>query len=484
MDDHLTGIRLREVTPWSWEIPRQGRMRVPGLVFGSASLVERAGHEQALEQVANVACLPGIERASMAMPDIHWGYGFAIGGVAAFNLEEGVISPGGVGYDIACGVRLVRSDLDASDLGDMWPRLTHELSRSIPSGVGRGGEVRLKRRDMDSLLLKGALWAIENGYGWQEDLEVIEDGGCLEGADPSLVSDRARQRGMGQTGSLGAGNHFIELQAVEEVFDREAADVFGVFEGQLCLMVHSGSRGLGHQVCSEQVRLMGAAAARAGIELPDRQLACAPIDSPEGRSYFAAMSAAVNFARANRQVLTHLSRRSFEQVLGSPATELGLRLVYDVSHNVAKFEEHELDGRRVRLCVHRKGATRSFPAGHPEVPARYRCVGQPVIVPGDMGTGSYLLKGSVEAMKVSFGSTCHGAGRVMGRRAARRAIDGHQLKERLEAAGITVRAGRAAALAEEAPEAYKDIDEVVDACHMAGLSYKVARLRPLGVVKG
>lgn len=459
-------------------------MRVPGLVFANAGLMERAGQEKALEQVGNVACLPGIVKASMAMPDIHWGYGFAIGGVAAFDREQGIISPGGVGYDIACGVRLIRSDLTAGEVADRVPGLVHELSRNIPAGVGRGGEIRLDSRAMDRVLSHGVSWALEQGYGWPEDTDAIEDGGCLEGAEPALVSDRARQRGLSQSGTLGAGNHFIEVQRVERIYDAEAAQAFGIFEGQLCLMIHSGSRGLGHQICTEQVKLMAAAARRAGITLPDRQLACAPIDSPEGREYYAAMAAAVNFARTNRQVLTHLARRSFEHIFNCSAERLGLGLVYDVSHNMAKFEEHRVDGENRTLCVHRKGATRSFPAGHPGVPERYRAVGQPVIVPGDMGTASYLLKGTEEAMSLSFGSTCHGAGRVMGRRAARRAISGHQLKMRLESEGITVRAGRTASLAEEAPEAYKDIDEVVEICHRAGLSRKVARLRPLGVVKG
>ncbi len=475
---------LVEVNPYLWEIPRTGGMNVPGRIFADRQLMEKAREEKALEQVANVACLPGIVTASLAMPDIHWGYGFAIGGVAAFGMNDGVISPGGVGYDIACGVRLLRTDLLAPEIKTTIPGLVHELSRMIPAGVGRRGNMKLSPKELDDLMTGGVPWVIEQGLGRPEDVEAIEDGGVLDGADSSMVSARARERGFDQPGTLGAGNHFAEVQVVEEVFDPRAAAAFGIDKDQLCVMVHSGSRGLGHQVCTDYVKIMGPAAARAGISLPDRQLACAPISSREGREYYAAMACAVNFARCNRQVMTHLIRQSFEYVFKTPAERLGLELVYDVSHNVAKFEEHETEDGKVRLCVHRKGATRSFPAGHPDVPAGYREVGQPVIVPGDMGTASYLLKGTKESMSLSFGSTCHGAGRVMGRRAAKRMIQGHELKARLEAQGITVRAGSTRGLAEEAPEAYKDVNRVVDVCHRAGLSRKVAKLRPLGVVKG
>ncbi len=475
---------LVEINPYLWEIPQTGSMRVPGRIFADRQLMEKAREEKALEQVANVACLPGIVAASLAMPDIHWGYGFAIGGVAAFDMDDGVISPGGVGYDIACGVRLLRTNLLAPEVRSTIPGLVHELSRMIPAGVGRRGNLRLKPGEMDELMMKGVPWIIGRGFGRPEDIGAIEDGGALAGADPSLVSARARERGFSQPGTLGAGNHFAEVQVVEEVFDSVAADAYGIFKDQLCVMLHSGSRGLGHQVCTDYVKMMGPAAARAGISLPDRQLACAPIGSREGRQYYAAMACAVNFARCNRQVMTHMIRQSFEYVFKSSAEQLGLELVYDVSHNVAKFEEHQVGGRKVRLCVHRKGATRSFPPGHMDVPEKYRGAGQPVIVPGDMGTASYLLKGTVEAMELSFGSTCHGAGRVMGRRAARRMIQGHELKARLEAQGITVRAGSTKGLAEEAPEAYKDVNRVVDICHKAGISHKVAKLRPLGVVKG
>jgi tRNA-splicing ligase RtcB len=459
-------------------------MRVPGRIYADKTFIEKADTEKALDQVANVACLPGIVKASLAMPDIHWGYGFAIGGVAAFAEHDGIISPGGVGYDIACGVRLIRSDLTAAEVAESVPGLVHEFSRNIPAGVGRKGDIRLNQDELDRLMTKGVSWAVSNGYGWPEDLDTMEDGGTLDGADVSLISKRARERGLAQPGTLGAGNHFVEVQRVDEVYDPVAADAFGLFPDQLCIMVHSGSRGLGHQVCTDYIKVMDGAADRAGIELPDRQLACAPLGSPEGRDYYAAMACAVNFARTNRQVMTHHIRESCEHVFGSSAEKLGLGLVYDVSHNVAKFENHEVDGQTVRLCVHRKGATRSFPAGHPDVPRRYREVGQPVIVPGDMGTASYVLKGTETAMRETFGSTCHGAGRVMGRKAARKAIRGDELKRRLEASGITIRAGRTSALAEEAPEAYKDIDAVVAVCHEAGLSRKVARLRPMGVVKG
>ncbi|MHB9053255.1 MAG: RtcB family protein [Thermoleophilia bacterium] len=475
---------LQKISPWCWEIPRRGDMRVPGRIFSDREFITRAGQENALEQVANVACLPGIEMASLAMPDIHWGYGFAIGGVAAFRMEDGIISPGGVGYDIACGVRLIRSNMLASEVEKAIPDLVHELSRNVPAGVGRHGDVRLGRRELDDLMTRGVPWLISQGYGWPDDVDAIEDGGVLAGANPELVSPRARDRGSAQSGTLGAGNHFLEVQRVEQVFDETAARAFGIFPGQLCIMVHTGSRGLGHQICTEYVKTMGSAAARAGINLPDRQLACAPVNSPEGKDYYATMACAVNFAGGNRQVMTHLVRQSCEYIFKSSAESLGLDLVYDVAHNVAKFEEHETAAGRKILCVHRKGATRSFPAGHPDIPEKYRAVGQPVIVPGDMGTASYLLMGAEAAMTESFGSTCHGAGRVMGRRAAKRAIQGHELKARLEAQGITIRAGRTSTLAEEAPEAYKDIDKVVEVCHQAGLSKKVARLRPLGVVKG
>lgn len=480
----LTATTLVEIDPYTWEIPQTGQMRVPGRIFSDRELIEKAAQEKALEQVANVACLPGIVDASMAMPDIHWGYGFAIGGVAAFGLSDGVISPGGVGYDIACGVRLIRTNLIFPGITETVPALVHELSRSIPAGVGRRGELRLSRKELDEVMTKGVPWVVGRGYGWQEDIEAIEDGGVLEGADPSLVSARAHERGFAQPGTLGAGNHFAEVQRVEEIFDQEAAEAFGVFKDQLVVMLHSGSRGLGHQVCTEYIKITAAAAARAGIYLPDRQLACAPIESPEGRDYYAAMACAVNFARVNRQVMTHLVRESFEYILKSSAEKIGMSVVYDVAHNVAKFEDHQVGDERMRLCVHRKGATRSFPAGHPDLPLRYQAAGQPVIIPGDMGRASYLLKGTETAMKRSFGSTCHGAGRMMGRRAAKRVIQGHELKKRLEAQGITVRAGSTKGLAEEAPEAYKDVNRVVDICHEAGLSSKVARLRPVGVIKG
>lgn len=459
-------------------------MLVPGRVFGDRDLVEIAAQEKALEQVSNVACLPGIVTASLAMPDIHWGYGFAIGGVAAFGLDDGIISPGGVGYDIACGVRLIRSSLRVRDVRSRIPDLVRELSRTIPAGVGRGGNVRLEHGEMDQLVTAGVPWLIAQGYGWPGDVDAIEDGGVFEGAEPALLSTRARERGFSQSGTLGAGNHFIEVQRVERIFDKEAASAFGIYEDQLCLMVHSGSRGLGHQICTEYVKKMAGASARAGIKLPDRQLACAPIRSREGEEYYAAMACAVNFARCNRQVMTHMVRKSFEYIFKSSAENLGLDVVYDISHNMARFEEHEVGGERLKLCVHRKGATRSLPAGHPDVPGIYRASGQPVIVPGDMGTASYLLKGTEKALTESFGSTCHGAGRVLGRMAAKKLIQGNELRTRLEGQGITVIAGRPSTLAEEAPEAYKDIDRVVDVCHNAGLSEKVARLTPLGVIKG
>ncbi|MHB0867575.1 MAG: RtcB family protein [Thermoleophilia bacterium] len=475
---------LIEIDAFTWEIPKTGRMTVPGRIFCDRQLIESADLEPALQQVANVACLPGIVEASLAMPDIHCGYGFAIGGVAAFNLDEGIISPGGVGYDIACGVRLIRTDLTFAEHREYVPALVHEMSRSIPAGVGRQGRLRFNRKELESVMTRGVPWIVEQGYGWQRDMEVMEDGGMLAGAGPDRVSERARERGLAQSGTMGAGNHFAEVQRVEQIFDHEAAKVFGVFEDQLVIMLHSCSRGLGHQVCSDFIRVMTSAAARADIFLPDRQLACAPISSPQGRDYYSAMACAVNFARVNRQVMTQAVRESFEDILKMSAEKIVMDLVYDVSHNMAKFEDHEVKGKISQLCIHRKGATRSFPAGHPDLPPRYQSVGQPVIVPGDMGTASYLLKGTGIAMKRSFGSTCHGAGRIMGRKAASRIIDGGELRKRLESQGITVRTASTKGLAEEAPEAYKDVNQVVEVCHRSGLSLKVARLRPLGVVKG
>jgi tRNA-splicing ligase RtcB (3'-phosphate/5'-hydroxy nucleic acid ligase) len=457
-------VDLQEVGPFEWELPPEPPMRVPGRVFASRRMVDSGELANALEQVRNVACLPGIVGASYAMPDIHWGYGFPIGGVAAFDVGEGIVSPGGVGYDIACGVRLIRTDLLVEEARERLPALLHELSRAIPTGTGRGGGLGVRRTDLEQVLREGARWAVEEGFGEAADLERSEDAGALEGAEPAEISERAYERGQNTLGSLGSGNHFLEVQEVAEIVAPAAAKDFGLVEGTLTVMIHSGSRGMGHQVCTDFLREMEGAAARERIDLPDRQLACAPFSGRTGQRYYGAMVAASNFARANRQVMTGLVRRSFESVFGGGH---GLGLVYDVCHNIAKVERY--DGRDV--VVHRKGATRSFP-------------GQPVLIPGDMQRASWVLRGLETSLERSFGSTCHGAGRTLGRREAKRRIRPEDLKHQLDEAGVLVKAGKMSLLVEEAPQAYKDVSEVVDVCEGAGLSAKVARLRPLAVLKG
>ena len=455
-------------------------MRVPARVFADVVLLDAIRGDRSLEQLQNVATLPGIVDAALAMPDIHQGYGFPVGGVAATELPDGVISPGGVGYDINCGVRLLALPLDAETLGRRIEPLVHEISRSIPAGAGKGGELHFDGKMLDRLLVDGPrLLVLELGIGTEDDLEHTESGGCLPGAEPAAVSERAHLRGAGQVGTIGSGNHFIEVQRVDQVFDERTAAAFGLRAGQVTVLIHSGSRGLGHQVCTDYVRAMDAAIRRLGIELPDRQLACAPLSSSEGKAYLSAMAAAANFAFANRHATAHRVRRTIERVLGK-ATASGTRQVYDVAHNVAKVEEH--GGRTV--CVHRKGATRAFPAGSSEIPAAFRDVGQPVFVPGSMGTASYVLAGEPGAIERSFGTACHGAGRRMSRTGARREIGGGELRRRLEADGIVVRCPSNKGLAEEAPFAYKDVERVVDVVEAAGLARRVVRLRPLGVVKG
>jgi tRNA-splicing ligase RtcB len=478
---------LKKIDDWRWEIPATFKpgMRVPGLVYADERMIRMMGEDQAFEQVANVATLPGIVGKSLAMPDIHWGYGFPVGGVAAFDVEEGVISPGGVGYDIDCGVRLLRTDLTESDVRPKLDDLVNVLFHTVPSGVGVGGHVKVGMGEIDRVLSKGARWAAAQGYGSDEDLEVIEAGGALPQADPDAVSDNAKQRGRGQIGTLGSGNHFLEVQVVDQVFDGAAAAAMEIDgPGQVVVFIHSGSRGLGHQVCTDYLRVAERAGQKHGIQLVDRQLACMPLNSPEGQRYFGAMCAAANFAWANRQLITHWTRESFERVFGQSWERLGIRLVYDVAHNIAKLEEYEIDARPRRVCVHRKGATRSFPPGHPEVPPRYRSIGQPVFVPGDMGRYSFVAVGTEGAMRESFGSTCHGAGRVLGRKAAVRQLAGRNIADELRRAGIIVRAQERGLLAEEASAAYKDVADVVDICHAAGLSRRVARMRPIGVIKG
>jgi len=483
----VTKADLRRISAYVWEIPQDFRpdMRVPAWIFASEELLDQIFRDQSLEQLVNTAAMPGVVKRVLVMPDAHQGYGPPIGGVIATRYPDGVISPGAVGYDINCGVRLMASDLVAREVKPEIESLISALFRNIPSGVGgEGGARKVSAREMDEVLVKGAAWAVKAGYGRPEDLERLEEAGAMPGADPSAVSDRAKQRGGPQLGTLGSGNHFIEIQEVEAIYDEAVARAFGLFQGQLTVEIHSGSRGLGHQVCSDYVDSLQTAVRKYNIELPDRQLVCAPLDSPEGRRYFGAMAAAANYAWANRQCMAHLARHSFEQVLAGKVKRWDLHTVYDVAHNIAKIEQHVVDGKPMKLCVHRKGATRAFGPGHPAVTSVYRVVGQPVLVPGDMGTASYVLVGVADALDASFGTTAHGAGRLMSRAAAKKKIQGGVLRQQLEAQGIRVRTGSLSGLAEEAPEAYKDIDAVVEVVDGAGLARKVARLRPLAVMKG
>jgi len=479
--------QLIKVDDYRWKIPQDYKagMRVPGLIYASQEMLESMLEEQTPEQVANVAFLPGIVGYSMAMPDIHWGYGFPIGGVAATTVKEGVVSPGGVGYDINCGVRLLRTDLSEAEVRPRIEELVNELFTNVPSGLGSEGKIRVNQREMERLMVEGARWAVKRGLGREEDLDVTEENGCLAGADPGKISDRATKRGTPQAGTLGSGNHFLEVQVVKKVFDSRAADAMGITEaGQVLVLIHTGSRGFGHQVCTDHLRVMEQAVSKYGISLPDRQLACAPIESPEGRDYLAAMACAANYAWTNRQCIAHWVRESFSQVFGKGPDKLGMKQVYDVAHNIAKIEEHTVDGRRVKVCVHRKGATRSFPAGHKDIPECYREVGQPVLVPGDMGRRSFVAVGTQKAMSETFGSTCHGAGRMMSRGAAKRRIKGADVIRDLKDRGITVKTGSIFDLAEEASQAYKDISEVMEVVHQVGISRKVAMAVPMGVIKG
>jgi len=478
---------LEPAGPCRSRIPKSYKagMRVDGLIYADGTLVEAIRRDNAPEQVANVATLPGIVRASLALPDIHWGYGFPIGGVAATDpADGGVVSPGGVGYDINCGVRLMRSDLAREDVAPRIGDLVDAVFRTVPCGVGTGGPRKYSASELRKLLREGSAYVVRHGQGWDEDVDRTEAGGCLQGADPAAASDRAMQRGRDQVGSLGAGNHFLEVQAVDEVYDAAAADAFGVAEGAVTFMIHCGSRGFGHQVCDDFLKVMQKAVRKYGIDLPDRQLCCAPVESDEGQRYLAAMRAAANFAWANRQTIMHLVREAVASTLGASAERLGLRLVYDVCHNIAKMETHATPAGRRRLCVHRKGATRAFPAGHPEVPAAYRALGQPVIIPGDMGRYSFLMVGEAQAMDETFGSVCHGAGRAMSRSQARKQVRGEEVRRRLAQAGIVARSRSSKGLAEEHSGAYKDVADVVGVVERAGLARKVCRLRPLGVVKG
>lgn len=477
---------LRKISPEVYEIPMgyQPGMRVPGRIYVDSILYKEIDRGT-VNQVANVACLPGIQKYSMAMPDVHLGYGFPIGGVAAFDAETGVFSPGGIGYDINCGVRLLRTNLERNDVESKLEALIETAFRNVPSGLGSKGKIRLQRGQIEEVLEEGAAWAVRNGYGWERDLEHTEENGRLADADVSKVSQRAKQRGVPQLGSLGSGNHFLEIQFVDKIYDADAAKTMGIDrENQIMTMIHTGSRGCGHQICSDYLKVMESAIRKYNISIPDRELACAPVDSPEARAYFSAMCAGANFAWGNRQMIMHWVRESFEQVLGQSAESLEMELIYDVAHNIGKKETHTIDGREMELYVHRKGATRAFGPGSDEIPSKYSKIGQPVIIPGDMGTASYLLVGTETAMTETFGSTCHGAGRAMSRTKAKRMYYGEKVRSDLRAKGIIVKAASMPIIAEEAPGAYKDIDNVVEVCHRLGISKKVVRLRPLAVAKG
>ena len=482
-------VKLKQVGDFAWEIPREGGMKVPGRVYLAPAQIDKVRADKALEQVCNVAHLPGIVGYSLAMPDIHWGYGFPIGGVAAVDAEHGAISPGGVGYDINCGVRVVTTQLNAGEVRSHMSRIVGRLFEAIPTGVGASKSIaKLDSKQMRKLLARGASWAIDRGFAASDDDAAhCEEQGCLAGADPAAVSDRAIQRGCGQVGTLGSGNHFLEVQRVDAIFDEVAAQRFGLFKGQVTVMIHSGSRGLGHQICDETLHRLSRTFHSFGPDyaaLPDRQLACAPLSSPQGRAYLAAMQAAANFAWANRQVMTGLAIDAIADALDVDRQHLEPRLLYDVCHNIAKLEEHEVDGERRRVLVHRKGATRAFGPGDPRVPQSYRDVGQPVMIPGDMERYSFVLAGNEAAMTNTFGSSCHGAGRVLSRTAARKKAKGRRIDKEMRAKGIEVRSKGYRTLTEEMSEAYKDVADVVDVIEGAGVSRKVARLVPLGVIKG
>jgi tRNA-splicing ligase RtcB len=474
----------KKINDFLFEIPATGKMKVPTRIYASEKMLDDVFSDNAPEQAANVAWLPGILNYSMAMPDIHWGYGFPIGGVAAFDVETGVVSPGGVGYDINCGVRLLKTDLNIEDVTPKMKTLVDQLFRDIPSGVGSTGPVKLTPTQEKQVLLHGARWAVDNGYGFQQDLDKIEENGSMAGANPDLISDRALARGKAQLGTLGSGNHFVEVGVVDEIINPGIADVLGLEKGQITLIIHTGSRGFGHQVCDDAIKIMLRASEKYGIALPDRQLCCAPIQSKEGQDYLAQMACAVNFAFANRQMITHWARGAFAKALNLSEKQINMQVVYEVAHNIAKIEQHVVNGVKKKVCVHRKGATRAFGPNHPDIPEAYRDIGQPVLIPGDMGRYSYVLVGTDKAMQETFGSTCHGAGRVMSRSKAKKAGHGRDLRAEMANRGIVVRASSYATIAEEMPEAYKDVSDVVDTVHGAGISKKVVKLKPLGVVKG
>ncbi len=479
-------ITLEKIDDYRWRIPKSYKpgMRVEGIIYADEKLLKDIYKDKAIEQVANVAFLPGIVNASFAMPDIHWGYGPCIGAVFATDPENGgVITPSGVGFDINCGVRLMKTNLEFDQIKDKIKDLVYALFSDVPAGVGSKGDIRVTVKEEKEILLKGSKWAVQKGYGTQDDLDCTEENGAITGADPAAVSDRAYERGKAQSGTLGSGNHFLEIQVIDQLYDADLCDAFGLNLGQITVMIHSGSRGLGYQVCDDYTRNMVHCLQKYNINVPDRQLSCAPVNSAEGKSYLGAMRCAANYAWANRQCLMHLVRMSFEKVFGMSWQKMGMQLIYDVAHNIAKIEKYTIDGKEKNLCVHRKGATRAFGPGHPGLPERYRKTGQPVIIPGDMGRNSYLLVGTQKAVE-TFYSTCHGAGRVKSRTAATKSINLNVLLKDLESKGIIVKASGRGTIVEEAPQAYKDVNEVVDVVHNAGISKRVCRMRPLGVIKG
>ncbi len=483
---NISGIEIKSISPGLWEIDRSGKMRVPARFFSSSEMIELyLRQDESLKQLINVASLPGIEKYALAMPDMHWGYGFPIGGVAAFDIDEGIISPGGVGYDINCGVRLLTTDIAVTDIKKKINNVIDEIFNSVPVGVGSSGAIAgLSSANLKKVMEKGALWAVENGFGKPEDLLFIEEKGRMKSASADVVSDKALKRGLNQLGTLGSGNHFLEIDRVESIFDPQAAALMGIKENAVVIMLHTGSRGFGYQICDDYLQRMGQVSRKYGIYLPDRQLACAPVNSEEGRAYYAAMSAAANFAWANRQVITALTERAFCKALNIKPSQLNLKVVYDVSHNIAKLEEH-LSGKRIKkLMVHRKGATRSFGPGHPDIPEQYRSIGQPVLIPGDMGRYSYVTVGTDHAMKETFGSTCHGAGRTKSRKQALKMSKNINIFKEMDDAGIVLRAGNKNTVGEEMPYAYKDVSKVVEVMHSEDISRKVAKLRPLAVIKG
>ena len=482
----ITRADLKKIGDYQYEVPQSFRsdMRVPAHFYADDDIVTKALADRSLEQLVNTATLPGVVGQALAMPDIHQGYGFPIGGVVATRLPDGVISPGGVGYDINCGIRALGTYLDVEDVRPHLAHLADALYRRLPSGVGVKGSLHVNKSELDEILRDGSKWALREGFARAADVAHTEEGGRMAGADPAKVSRSAKERGSGQVGTLGSGNHFVEIDVVTKIFDAPAADAFGLRRGQAAVQIHCGSRGLGHQVATESIEEFQKSSKRFGYELPDRQLVCAPLDSPEGQNYLAAMNCAANYAWANRQVLTYHAREAFEEVLGGQVPNWDLFLVYDVAHNIAKIESHEVDGRPIRVCVHRKGATRAFGPGHPDIPEDYQAVGQPVLVPGSMGTASYILVGAADSMTRTFGSCCHGAGRVMSRAEAKRQVRAEKLRDELEQRGVVLRTGSLGGLAEEAPQAYKDVDQVVAIVEAAGLARIVARLEPVAVIKG